>query len=260
MLYVSSPKSVFALLLSSLLTLPLHAEDQTTQTIAEKPEPTFQVLRRSEVVIGDRSIVFQRVAPPQTTAAMPAPAATATRELTAQEFEAIRQREAKQQRVLFFSANTLDHRVTELSWSEGGKTYRAFSNIDFQYFKGLNEVETADSVYTLLMAFGTGSADALAERLHDYPQLALLPTDHAAWLLIDGAASESGWTQYAWDSIHRYVDAHCEQIIREYLERELARTKQEQWEHENPPPPKKRVITYWIGKSAPASTSSEVKQ
>ena len=217
-------------------------------------------MKRSEIVIGDRSIVYQRVAPPQTPApTAPAPAIEA-RELTAQELEAIRQRELKQQRVLVFSASALDHRLTELRWSEGGKAYRAFSNIDFQYFKGLNEIETRDSIYNFIMAFESAPAEVLAERLRENPQLALLPADRAAWLLIDGTADASAWTQSAWDSIHLFFDAHREQIIREYRERELARAEKEQQERENPPPPKKTVISYWIEKRSPQPSGSEVQQ
>ena len=66
--------------------------------------------------------------------------------------------------MLFFSATVLDHRLTELRWFEEGGMFRAFSNIDFQYFSGMGEIETADSIYTLMLALDTGTAEMLAER------------------------------------------------------------------------------------------------
>ena len=205
---------------------------------AEKPARTFQVIKRREVAVGDHTITYQLVVPPAPSAPVPAPAA---RELSPQELEAQQRREAKQQQVLFFSATVLDHRVTELRWFDGGGAYRAFSNIDFQTFSGLTEIETGDAVYTLLMAFDTGTAEALAERIRDTPQLALLPNDRSAWLLMEGSAEAGA----PWDAIHRFFYAHREELLRGYQQREAAKAERERQLRENPPVPKKTVIRYW---------------
>ena len=236
-------KACLLFLIASMPSLPIHSQEQTAQANAEKPARNFQVLKRREVVVGDHTITYQLVAPPQTPAPVaPTPAA---RVLSPAELEVQRRREAKQHAVLFFSATTLDHRVTELRWLDNGKSYRAFSNIDFQTFSGLTEIETADAVCTLMMAFDTGTAEALAERTREVPQLALLPNDRSAWLLMEGSAEEGASTVNAWDSIHRFFDAHREEMIRGHQQREVARAERERLERENPQPPKKTVISYW---------------
>ena len=231
------------------------AREPANPANAEKPAPNFQVLKRHEIVVGDHTVTFQLVVPPQT----PAPAAPApvARELSHQELEAQQRREAKSQKVLFFSATALDHRITELRWLDGGKSYRAFSNIDFQYFSGLTEIETEDSVCTLMMALDTGTAEALAERTRDISQVSLLPKDRAAWLLVDGSAEEGASVVTAWDSIHRYFDAHRAEMIRGYEQRQAAKAESERLEREKPPASKNRVITYWKKNSAPRPQSRE---
>ncbi len=206
-------------------------------------------------MVGDHTVTFQLVAPPPPPA--PAPPAPPARVLTPQELEAQQRREAKLRKVLFFSATAFDHRVTELRWFDEGKSYRAFSNIDFQYFSGLTEIETDDAVCTLMMALETGTAEALAERTRDVPQAGLLPTDRAAWFLIDGSPEEGASVANAWDSIHRHFDTHRAEIIRGYEQRQAAKAERERIQRESPPATKNRVISIWKKNSAPRPQSRE---
>ena len=239
-------------LVALLPLLPVAAQEASNQPVAEKPERTFQVIKRREVVVGDHTITFQLVAPPAPSAPVPAPAA---RVLSPQELEAQQRREAKQHLLLFFSATVFDHRVTELRWSDEQGSHRAFSNIDFQYFKGLTEIETADAIYTIMMAFDAESAEALAERTRDFPQLALLPNDRSAWLLAEGSAVQGSPVINAWDALHLHFDANREAMLRGYEEREAAKAEKERIARENPPAPKKnRVISFWKKNSTPIPT------
>ena len=167
------------------------------------------------------------------------------RTLSPQELEAQQRRAAKQQKVLFFSATVFDHKLTELQWSEEGRKYRAFSNIDFQYFSGMGEIETADTIYTLMMALDSGTAETFAERTREFPQVALLPTDRVAWLPFEGFTPESTPVVTEWDSIHRFFDTHREEMIRGYQQREAANAERERQLRENPPARKNTVIRYW---------------
>ena len=99
-------------LIGSLPALPLAAQEPTNPASAEKPERTFQVIKRREVVVGDHTVTYQLVVPPQTPA--PAASAPAVRALSPQELEAQERRAAKHLKVLFFSATVLDHKLTEL--------------------------------------------------------------------------------------------------------------------------------------------------
>ena len=221
------------------------APEQTNPAAAEKPERNFQVLERTVIKRGDHSIIYQRIAPPPPavpSAPAPVPVAKA---LSPQELEAQQRREAKQHAVIFFSATVLDQRVTELRWSDEGKEYRAFSNIDFRYFSGTGEIETADVVYTLMLALESGTAETLAERTREFPQVALLPANRAAWALADGSGQTNTTVMTALDAIHPYYDAHREAMIRAYGEREAAKAEAERQLREHPPARKDTVINYW---------------
>ena len=232
-------KAWLQFLIALLLALPIVAQEQA------EPAPNFQVLKRTEIKRGDHSIIFQQVVPPQATApAAPVPPVKAP-DLSPQELEAQRRREAKQQRVLFFSATVFDHKLTELSWTEESGTYRAFSNIDFQVFSGMGEIETADAIYTLMLALDTGTPEALAERTRAFPQTALLPKDRSAWLLVEGPGRESTPVVAALDAIHPFYDAHRDELIRARGQRAAASAERERQLRENPPVKKDTVISYW---------------
>lgn len=236
-------KTCLLFLIGSLLTLPTPAQEPTKPRSAEVPERTFQVIKRREVVIGDHTITYQLVAPPQTPA--PAAAAPAPRVLTPAELETQRRREAKPHRVLFFSATVLDHTLTELSWFDEAGPHRAFSNIDFRSFSGMGEFETADTVYNLMIALDTGTAEALAQRTRDFPQVALLPRDRSAWLLAETASQEGTPMTAALDTLHPFFDTNRQSLIQAHAQREAANAERERQTRENPPARKKTVISYW---------------
>ena len=241
---------VVALLLTVLDLSAVNAQtanegalEKTNPWAAEKPERNFQVLERTVIDRGDHSIIYQRVAPPPPAA--PSAAVPVVKALSPQELEAQQRREAKQHTVLFFSATVLDHRVTELRWSEDGKEYRAFSNIDFRYFSSMGEIETTDAIYILMLALENGTSETLAERTREFPQISVLPKDRAAWVPADGSGQTNTPVMAALDAIHPYFDAHREALIRQYGEREAANAERERQLRENPPARKNTVIRYW---------------
>ena len=240
------------LLAGLLITLPISAQEPANPPAAEKPERSFQVLEQTVIKRGDHSIIYQRVAPPPPAApSTPAPV-PAPRVLSAEERAAQQRREAKLHAVLFLSATVLDHRVTELRWSDEGKEYRAFSNIDFRYLSGMGEIETANAIYTLMLALDSGPPETLAERTREFPQIAALPKDRAAWVLADGSGQTNTTGMTVLDAIHPYYDAHREALLQAYGEREAARSEAERQLREQPPVRKDTVIRYWK-KSGPAA-------
>ena len=238
-------KTWLPVLIALLLALPAFAQAQMQAGHSEVPPLNFEVLKRTEIKRGDHTIIFQRVAPPQATApAAPVPQPKAP-DLSPQELEAQRRREAKQQKVLFFSATVFDHKLTELHWTEESGTYRAFSNIDFQVFSGMGEIETADAIYALMMALDTGTPEALAERTRGFPQTALLPKDRSAWLLAEGPGKVSTPAMAALDALHPYYDTHRVELIQAHAQRLAASAERERQLRENPPVKKDTVIGYW---------------
>ena len=244
-------------LLTLLYTLPALAQEPAAAGNSEPLLENLRVLQRTEIKRGDHSIIFQRVAPPPSAApSTPTPVPVA-KTLSAQELEAQQRREAKQHAVLFFSATVLDNRVTELRWSEEGKEYRAFSNIDFRYFSGMGEIETANTIYTLMLALESGTAETLAERTREFPHIAVLPKDRAAWVPANGSGPTNSAGMTALDAIHPYYDAHREALIRAYGEREAARAEAERQLREHPPVRKDTVITYWRKPATTAAPQNE---
>ncbi len=75
-----------------------------------------------------------------------------------------------------------------------------------------------------MMAFDTGDGGALGERTREIPQLALLLTDGSAQLPTAGSTAEA------------------------------ERLRQER---ENPPAPRKRIITHWEGNTVPRAPVRE---
>ena len=168
----------------------------------------------------------------------------------------MRQREAKRHEVLFFAATVFDHRLTELRWTEGERSYRAFSNIDFQYLSGLGQVETADAIYTLMIALDSGTAEGLAEKTRANPAVAQLPQERAAWVLVGTPGPESTPVMAAWDALHTYYDTHREELIRSYEQRMAANAERERQRREHPPRPRNKVISYGR-KPSPAALSEK---
>ena len=83
----------------------------------------------------------------------------------------------------------------------------------------MGEIETADAIYTLMPAFASGTAEALAERTRDFPQVAFLPANRSACLLAEAPGQENTPEMTTWDSIHTFYDAHRAELIRTHEQR-----------------------------------------
>lgn len=163
--------------------------------------------------------------------------------------------------VLFFMATVIDHSVTELSWQDDGRQYRAFSNVDFNYLCGVHEIETADSVYWLIMGVGdqtrtqaeAARAEAVAHGLSQYavpiPQRGEFSATRSEYVVVAGAENAPANAFKDMDALHAYFDAHRETLIAEYTVREAARVTREQWLKDHPPVPQDTVINFWPVKS-----------
>lgn len=233
-------------------TLPLGAQEA-----AQPPERPFMVRKEWVRQQGGRTVIFQRVAPPPAIPpAAPVPPVKAP-VLSPQELEILRQREAKPRTVLLLSATVFDHRFTELRWTGEGGKFRALSNLDFQYFAGLPEIETADAIYTVMLALAEGTAAEAEERIRQFPQIAQLPQDRAAWLPAEDSSRENAPELAALDALHTYFDAHRAELIRTHEQRAAAEAERQRQLREHPPAPKPVVIRYW---KKPTPTAPPTRQ
>lgn len=114
------------------LASPLGSFAEETPVVTDaKPARKVRVLKSVEVKFPDRSIFYQRVAPPIPPPALPPAPTTETKPLSPAERAAAEARAKKKFEVLMVFATVYDRRVSELRWTVGNREYRAWSNIDF---------------------------------------------------------------------------------------------------------------------------------
>lgn len=162
--------------------------------------------------------------------------------------------------MLFLSATVYDRRVTEVRWSAQGRDYRAFSNIDFNYLAGAGEIETADTVYMLVMGLGNGTSEEVAAfnqnaaaqgwPLKTLPAPESFSQTRSEYRLTGETASTAvPEALAAMDALHSFFDANRTVLLENYAKREAERITREQWLKGNPPVPKDTVINFWPKKS-----------
>ena len=250
-------------LVTVVLALPALAQQARLTPNDSLPEFNLRVLRQTKVQSGGRTITINRVAPPtllERPAPLPAPAP-----LTAEERETLRRREGKKTEMVFLTATVYDHEVTALRWFSEGREYHAFSNLDFNYFRGLGEIETEDTIYTLLFAIGDETRevekgagkiagkvpppDAIVTKV---PTLAEFSKERSEYLIVeDQGKSDPSGILSGLDALHVHFDAHRREVVEGFARREQQRLANEQWQAEHPPAPKKdAIVTYWFGKDA----------
>jgi len=228
---------------------------------AERPYIHFEVRQTSRINLGSRTAIFNLVVPPILPPA-PVPAVPVNAQPpTAEQLQAAEARMQKEYVVLFFTAMVIDRSVTALSWQHEGQQYRAFSNVDFNYFCGVHEIETADSVYWLLMGAGDQTreqaeaerteavAHGLAQFAVPIPQRAEFSVTRSEYVVAGGTAGESNGAFKWLDALHVYFDAHRDRLIADHTTREAARIVREQWLKNHPPVPQDTVINFWPVKS-----------
>ena len=255
----SSLAAIAATALTLVSPLVLLAQEAPSPTGA-KPALKLQVIEGVEVKLPDRSIFYQRVAPPVPPPARPAPVPV-PKPLSPAERAAAEARAKKNFEVLMISATVYDRRVTELRWHVGNHECRAWSNIDFNYIAGHGEIETEDTVYLLIMGIGNDSAEAVeaanqnaaafgSSWRKELPPAERFSDKRSEYLLADVTKEPPPTEALApMDAIHIYYDAHRERLAEEYIRREAARTAREQWLKEHPPLPQNTVINFWPKKS-----------
>lgn len=241
----------------------IHAHAQQAATPADtKPALKLQIIEGVEVKLPDRSIFYQRAAPPIPPTPRPSTPVPEATPLSLAERAAAEARAKKKFEVLMISATVYDCRVTELRWYFGQREYRAWSNIDFNYLAGQGEIETEDSIYWLIMGLGNDTAESVAaanERAaaegwnwhKELPPADRFPPNRAEYILAGGSNDPKPPSEALapLDALHSYYEANRERLADEYVKREAAQLAREKWLKEHPPIPKDTVIHFWPKKS-----------
>ena len=225
----------------------------------------LRVLDSQVVNLGPRSITYNRVVTPEL---KPAPAPTPVAEVipTGTELEEMPPWNAKRDAFAFLSCTIYDGQFTVVEWQEDGQWVRFLSTVNFHYLRPLSDFETAGSYYSFFMMPGDCRREEFEEwgrflagssfgsRPPPWP-FALLrrqeQTGESAWQLLS-AEPVSGEVLRTIEDLHRYFDAHREQLIRGHEENEAARLAQEKWLKENPPVPKDTVVEFFPIRSSQA--------
>ena len=228
------------------------AEDFAKAAIAKEAKPalSLRVLDSVEVKFPDHSVLYQRVAPPvplpvRAPAPKPEPKPLSPEEMAAQEARA-----KKKSEVLMLFATVYDHRVTELRWSSGERQYRAWSSIDFNDFAGSAKIETADTVYLLMLGLGNETAGSGSAWRKDLPAAELFAPRRSGYLFANAEKNEPPPEVLApLDAIHIYYDANRERLHEEAGRRTAEWQAREQALKENPPKPPDTIIRFWPNRS-----------
>lgn len=248
------------LILSALLAaIPVVAQQDAAPTETKPTE--LQVIEGVEVKLPDRSIFYQRVAPPVALAKPPSVRVPQPAPLTPEQSALAEARAKKNFDVLMILATVHDRRMTELRWYVGGHEYRAWSNIDFNYLAGHGEIETEDTVYLLIMGIGNDSAEAVeavkqnaaafGSSWHkELPPAESFSGKRSEYLLANVEKETPPPEALApLDALHTYYDANRQRLAEEYIRREADRIAREQWLREHPSVPQNTVINFWPKKS-----------
>lgn len=246
---LASAHARLALLACAALS-PLSAED-----IAGVP---VTVLSRSVVETPSGTVTYLRIRPPalptRPAPPPPAPDAPLTPELQA----ALERAEAKPFVVLAVTATVYTRTdgsaaLTELTWRDQTRAYRAWSGADFRLLRQINDIETATHRFQWFPFINTVAlADLAAEE--QPAALALFPAPVAAtddappdYFLEDGAedaaAAEPALTALDW--LHAYYHLRRADLAADLLRRETEAAEQARRQAEEAAKPRHEKVYFW---------------
>ncbi len=242
----------------------------TLMACAQDPSPTptpdplagvpVQVLDQQQVTIGNHTITYNRIAPP----VFPAPAPSAGPTANAvnhgpQTHSASSSPHAndadgsgeKPYKVLLLSATVYDHQFTALRFYGGGSPeLSAYVNIDFNYFRGTDQIETADTIYMMMFGMGDDAVSSLTQAGQQPPNLAAFPAGRSSYQITAGDTTAHADDLAALDTLCAYYDANSAQMITTYNQQQANNAAYQQWLQTHPPVQPNTVINYWPTKNS----------
>lgn len=256
-----------------ILLVCLSAADAAAQDNAEKGPAAatpiaFQVLETQQVDLGNRSIFYHRVVPPNLPQPPP-PVPLAPPLLTPEEEAAQFQWEQKEHKFIFLSATVYDRRLTELRWNDETREYRAFSNIDFNYFTGFSDFQTQTASYFFFLGIGNESNAAFNRLLAEgslsarvkqaLRDLAQLPQSRPSYVLVEEkpVSPQNKNAPVDLDALHLHYAANWQKMQENFRRQEAENAERERWLREHPPLPKDTVIHFWPKKNSRYLSSQE---
>ena len=236
---------------------------------ATERNPT--VISSSTVSVGSHAVIIQRVEPPpprETNAAVTAAAGIHKAASSSAESLTIPPANVNRLRpeVLSLSCTRYECGVTEVRWQDStGGEYRAFSSIDFNHLRNVGGFTDSDRSYTIFMGVGnampvpvngggsapTATRSAPVSPPVDVSTLANVQAPGLSRYIMVAAPEKPDVDAFRGiDALHRFFDAHKEELIAQWQQIEAERIIREQFEKEHPPQPKDTVIQFWPKKNS----------
>ena len=154
--------------------------------------------------------------------------------------------------------------ITELRWSHEGREWRAFTNFDARIAAHVGQVESADTVFSVLASIGAAELDDPGRPKN----LPFAEGERASWL-IDATAEDIAAHPSALEGIGAWIahyNSHRPQIILEHARLAAEAAAQERERLSQPKKPAELVIRYWkktetdkpaAAPSAPSATDTQ---
>ena len=257
--------------------LILFATSSRSETGSTEREPRqFRVLDSQEVILGPRSIIYNRVeTPPLLPQSGPEDRATAPtleHTPTAEELAEMRRWEAMNHVSLFLSCTVYDDRLTEVRFRHEDADITFWSTINFHNLSQLFDLQTKDTYYFIMMGIGDSTTEELLQQNAELWRMGrsdLLSAPPADLLDASKIGRQSTWrvtskgtippeAQRTIADLHAYFDANRDALIAARAEREAAWVAHEQWIKDNPPQPKDTVIQFFPIRSNHSPTEARV--
>ncbi len=235
------------ILATAFLFLPAIGAEVSDDSITPVTQRDYSVLQTKRMNVGGHSVVFKRVAPPAKPPLQPVRTATVPVTQTAEQIAADEARAHKRQEVIFLSATIFDRRVTELRLQAGQKEVRVWSNVDFNHFAGMAELEMEDALYWLVMSLGNESAQDTRRIVPTLDRFKAARADY--FPATEQKETVPAEATAALNALHSYYQANREQLTAAHAQRETERIAKERTLRESPPAPKNTVIHFWPKKS-----------
>lgn len=216
---------------------------------SEPKEVLYTEVTRRVVQLADHKVTYILVRPP-TLPKRPATPPPAVVLPTAEEQATAERQAAKpcESLTLFATVYIGAPTVSQLTWWQDGRQFRAYSNVDWRCLDQLNQLETAETVYEFTPLMSTCELASLPEADRP-PILAQLGfSDTEAEYLVEGteadlAAAESSLR--ALDFIHGFYQLNKSELAAASAARELANAARERELKAHPPKPADVVIRFW---------------
>jgi hypothetical protein len=244
---------MFFIMVGSLSAIALSTALAQERPIEAPPTSltTQPALARKEVDLGTHKVTYIRIVPPRLPV-LPSPtsATPATSTPTAEEKAAEALRAAKTPSELSLSVTVYvgTPTVTELTWWDDGRRFRAWSNADFRLLTRLHYLETAAHVFFWTPLVTEGSVEEIASENRPTGQFLFTASDTTPEFYFEGTEEDLptvATTLIGLDYLHAYYQIHRQTLAADYA-RDVAEAEARAQELvRNPPKSADTTIYFW---------------